>query len=327
MTVGEPEDLEWLKGEMQKRFEIKTQWIGHNEEVEGKVLNRVVRITEEGWEYEADQRHGELIVATLNMSEAKGVTSPGEDPKPWREEEEAELLGPAQAKEYRTLAARANYLALDRPDIQYAVKECCRGMAAPVVGDRRKLKRLARYLLEVPRLVSTFPFQGPQGELTGYSDSDWAGCKRTARSTSGGAVLVGAHCVKTWSSTQKNITLSSAEAELVACVKMSTELLGMVQLLADWGEYCEAKVYVDSNAAIGVTQRKGNGKLRHVKVGMLWVQEKVEENELLIGKVLGTDNPADAMTKNPPGSNIMERMARISQVTRECRAGLSLHVV
>ena len=91
------------------------------------------------------------------------MTSSGGDPEPWREEEEAAPLGPAQAREYRTLAARANYLALDRPDIQFAVKESCRGMAAPVVGDRRKLKRLARYLLEVPRLVSTFPSQVRQG--------------------------------------------------------------------------------------------------------------------------------------------------------------------
>ncbi len=79
--------------------------------------------------------------------------------------------------------------------------------------------------------------------------------------------------------TQKSITLSSGEAELVAAVKMSTEVLGMLQLLEDWGVSKEAKVYVDSSAAIGITQRKGNGKLRHVKVGMLWVQEKVEDGE------------------------------------------------
>ena len=85
----------------------------------------------------------------------------------------------------------------------------------------------------------------------------------------------------------------------MAAVKMSTELLGVLQLLADWGLEKEARVYVDSAAAIGITQRKGNGKLRHVKVGMLWIQEKVEEGELQVVKVLGTENPADAMTKHP----------------------------
>ena len=40
------------------------------------------------------------------------------------EEEEAsdELVG-AEATRFRAVAARANYLAVDRPDIEYAVKE------------------------------------------------------------------------------------------------------------------------------------------------------------------------------------------------------------
>ena len=88
--------------------------------------------------------------------------------------------------------------------------------------------------------------------------------------------MAGKHLIKSWSSIQKNITLSSGEAELVAAVKMSTELIGILQLLEDWGVKREARVYVDSSAAIGITQRRGNGKLRHVKVGMLWIQEKVE---------------------------------------------------
>ena len=52
--------------------------------------------------------------------------------------------------------------------------------------------------------------------------------------------------LKSWSATQKNIRLSSAEAELVAAVKMSTELIGMTQLAADWGLDIKGKVFVDS---------------------------------------------------------------------------------
>ena len=57
------------------------------------------------------------------------------------------------------MAARANYLAADRMDIQYAVKELCRAMAKPTVGDRRKMKRLARYLVGRPRVVTKHDFQ------------------------------------------------------------------------------------------------------------------------------------------------------------------------
>ena len=74
-------------------------------------------------------------------------------------------------------------------------------------------------------------------EVTVYSDSDFAGCRRTARSTSGGVALVGKHFIKGWSSTQKTVALSSGEAELTALVKASCEALGLVQLLESWGKH------------------------------------------------------------------------------------------
>ncbi len=62
----------------------------------------------------------------------------------------------------------------------------------------------------------------------------------------------GTHCIKTWSSAQKSITLSSAEAELIAAVKASTELMGMLQLAEGWGEIVAGEAYIDSSAALGV---------------------------------------------------------------------------
>ena len=46
---------------------------------EASILNRVVRIGCQGWEYEADQRHADLIVKALGVEEAKGVSTPGEE--------------------------------------------------------------------------------------------------------------------------------------------------------------------------------------------------------------------------------------------------------
>ena len=193
VTVGSREDVKWFRERLDQRFQLKTSVVGRGqgEVKETRILNRVLRVTQEGWEYEADQRHGELIIQTLAMEGAKTVVSPGEDAKAWGEEQDQEKLGPEKASEYRGLAARANYLALDRPDIQYAVKEICRGMSSPTIGDRNKMKRLARYLVGMPRVVSHFRNQYRADCIMGYSDSDWAGCKKTSRSTSGGAVMVG----------------------------------------------------------------------------------------------------------------------------------------
>jgi hypothetical protein len=300
VSSGSSSSLKWFKEVLEARFEIKTEVVGlGSEEVrEARILNRVIRVDENGWEYEADQRHGEMIIKSLEMTNAKGVSTPGGDEQPWKEQEHAEKLGHHEGRQYRSLVARANYLSPDRPDIQYAVKELCRSMSDPSRGDMASLRRLARYLIDRPRLIWRFDMQDNIGICRAYSDSDWAGCKRTAKSTSGGVLKIGSHTIKTWSSTQKSITLSSGEAELVAAVKTSTELIGLCQMAQEWDIELAGEVLVDSSAALGATKRKGNGKLRHVRVGLLWIQQKSEEGEIKYEKVLGTENPADLMTKH-----------------------------
>ena len=139
----------------------------------------------------------------VRRARLKEIQTSEEDEKSWQEEEDRECLNNHDASEYRALAARANYLGLNRPDIQYAVKEICRRMSNSTRGDFRRLRRLGRYLVGRPRSVWCFEFQDACGELTGHTDADWAGCRKTARSTSGGAIL--------------------EEAKLVAMVKISCD--------------------------------------------------------------------------------------------------------
>ena len=108
----------------------------------------------------------------------------------------------------------------------------------------------------------------------------------------------GDHFLKSWSSTQKRVTLSSAEAELGALVKTTTETIGIAQLASGLGKELNAEVFVDSSAALGVVARKGCGKLRHIRVGQLWVQQLAEEEEVLYRKICGQDNPTDLFTKH-----------------------------
>ncbi len=64
VTQGERGAMDWLKGQLEQRFEIKTKTVGMGESElrEARVLNRVIRVTDEGWEYEPDQRHADIIV-------------------------------------------------------------------------------------------------------------------------------------------------------------------------------------------------------------------------------------------------------------------------
>ena len=94
---------------------------------------------------------------------------------------------------FRRIVARANYLSQDRSDIRFAVKELSRHMSKPRVRDVSSAKRLARYLVAKPTMICHFRRQDkPQG-IEGWSDSDWAGCLETRKSTSGGLIRWGSH--------------------------------------------------------------------------------------------------------------------------------------
>ena len=122
-------------------------------------------------------------------------------------------LEPAEATMFRALSARANDLSQDRPDISYAGKELCREFAVPNKNSFLKLKRLVRYLCGLPRLVYEYPWlDSPRDSLDIFVDTDFAGCVSARRSTRGGAIMLGSHCIRHWSTTQTTIGLSSGEA-------------------------------------------------------------------------------------------------------------------
>ena len=95
------------------------------------------------------------------------------------EQDDSKDLKVAEATKYRAVSARLNYLCQDRLDIAYACKEASRKMSQPQEGDWNLLRRVARYLKQVPRLCQVFVWQEMPGRVEGFVDSDWAGCKRT----------------------------------------------------------------------------------------------------------------------------------------------------
>ena len=86
-----------------------------------------------------------------------------------------------EVKRYQALVARANYLSIDRPDIQFAVKKLATSMSNPTNCNWQELKRLGRYLKWKPRIIINYKWSYYRTEFIAYSDSDWAGCKRTAK--------------------------------------------------------------------------------------------------------------------------------------------------
>ena len=109
--------------------------------------------------------------------------------------------------------------------------------------------RIGKFLAGRPRVVWEFPNQEPQDTIDVYVDANWAGCRRTRKSTSGGCALLGKHCIKAWSKTQSIIAKSSGESELYGVIKGSSEALGLVTLAGDFGIELNTRVHVDATAA------------------------------------------------------------------------------
>ena len=215
------------------------------------------------------------------------------------------LASVEQSTQYRGLVARANYLAQDRADIGFAVKELCRYMSKPRVCDWEALKRLGRYLLGVPRMVVKFDYQERPSCLQVWTDTDHAGCLATRKSTSGGVAMWGAHCIKTWSVNQGYIALSSGEAEYYGAVRGASQALGLTAMLGDLGVEAAVDIAVkpgielcvDASAAVGIASRRGLGKQRHIELNELWLQDQIARGRIAIRKVDGRVNFSDSLTK------------------------------
>ena len=112
---------------------------------------------------------------------------------------------------------------------------------------------------------------------------------------------MGGHMIKSYRRQHKVIALSSSDAGLYAMVAASAETLAIISCAADLGMSIGGEVYVDSSAALGITQRIGIGKVRHLRTHGLRAQETRISGRLAYHKVLGTKNPADVLAKHVPG--------------------------
>ena len=109
---------------------------------------------------------------------------------------------------------------------------------------------------------------------------------------------LGKHCIKSWSTTQSVISLSSGEAEYYGLVKGASQSIGLQNMLRNLGVEMKIKINTDASVAKSIAMRRGAGKIRHIEVNQLWVQEKVAQRLIEIRKVSTNDNRADLLTKH-----------------------------
>ena len=167
-----------------------------------------------------------------------------------------EELSKDDAFRFRSLPARCDVLSMVRPDLQYACKGICCRMSSPRSRDWMLLKKLARHLMKHRRIAIDFWFQNDANFADRYSDSDYARCKATRKSTNEGCMMMGTHTVRTCSSTQAVVAVSSGEAEFYAVVRCVCELLGLQGLLRDLGMPMNIQCLTNPSAETSIPKRR-----------------------------------------------------------------------
>jgi len=299
---------------------------------EVRCMNRILRYVQPAFkgddagyiEWEADPRHLEILMASLGVKEDSKPLG-----QPCAKMDKAADTTPLDAEavtNYRSNVMRLSYLAQDRADVQFASKELARSMQGPTQWDQQQLKRAVRYLKGAGRVVQRFHQQGVPKRLTVFTDSDFAGCVRTRKSTSCCMVFWGQHLLKSTSTTQAVISLSSGEAEFYSAVKGGSVGLGIVALMRDMGLKHEGPflLRVDSTACLGMAGRKGAGRVRHIHTPCLWLQKAVADGRIELEKVEGTLNPADLGTKALPQASIQRILAQCGYVGLQGRSKMAL---
>ena len=133
----------------------------------------------------------------------------------------------------------------------------------------------------------------------------------------------GSHMIKSWSSTQSVIALSSGEAEYYGMVKGASVALGLQSVLKDFDIECNIVLKSDATAAIAISNRRGLGKVRHIEVCQLWLQDKVRRGDINFVKVGTHENVADALSKYVSQDGMEMHMRCTNQHLTEVRHELA----
>ena len=135
----------------------------------------------------------------------------------------------------------------------------------------------------------------------------------------------GSHLIKSWSTNQAVIALSSGESEYYALVKAGSQSLGTKAIAQDMGITFTKPIVLksDASAAIGIGNRIGSGKVRHIEVTQLWLQDKVTQKVFVLEKVGTDDNLADALTKGVDATAIQVHLQGVRAELRGDRHHLA----
>ena len=167
-------------------------------------------------------------------------------------------------------------MSIDRPSLQFAMPVVMSGMREPKVVHQLQVVRVARYVLQHP---------GDPKTLYVHTDTDWAADELTRKSVSCTVERFGSHMIDCSVAKQSLVALSSGEAEFYGIVRAVATSKQTSQILEQIGMQSEVTIASDSSAARGICTRTGSGKVRHLSIKELWIQESYRKKRVPVGVV------------------------------------------
>jgi hypothetical protein len=221
----------------------------------------------------------------------------------------SQKLSASDASAYRSIVGLCLYIARERPDLMYTIKELSACMSSPTLAALAHLRKMIGYMKAVGDVGVLLEYPQPgQGRLDAggvsewilesFSDADWSSNRATRRSTSCGVHYINGCFMFASSRSQKVISLSSCESELHSLISCACDSL-FIKACATFvlGEPPQHVIYTDSSSARQLACRQGAGKVRHLSGKLLWIQEKTADGSFQLRQVPTASNVADIGTK------------------------------
>ncbi|KAL5756464.1 hypothetical protein ACOSQ2_021210 [Xanthoceras sorbifolium] len=234
------------------------------------------------------------------MQDAKPVSTPlgvhfrlSKEQSPKTEEERTHMTKVLYASAIGSLMYA---MVCTRPDIAQAVGAVSRYMNNPGKIHWEAVKWIFRYLRGTKKALC---FKGGDTTLTGYVDADLARNVDIRKSTTGYVYTLGGTAVSWVSQLQKIVALSTTEAEYVAVMEASKEMVWLQSLLEELGKKQEDNVlYYDSQSANHLAKNPSfHSRTKHIQLQYHFIWSLLENGILKLEKISGAQNPADMLTK------------------------------
>jgi hypothetical protein len=251
-----------------------------------------------GWIAISQQKYIEEILGRFGMSDMHPISTPTLANKHLIKLTSAEI----DIKAYQSAIGALMYPMLGTcPDLAYTVAALGRHSATPGADHQRALERTLRYLKATSNQRLVFQHGTPGGTvLHGFVDADWASDVNDCKSTSGFVFMLGGAAVSWSSKKQTSVALSSTEAEYIAAVHATKEVIWLRQLLIELGLDLDSPtvLHVDNQSAIAIAHNpEFHDHTKHIEVRHHFLRHKVEGEEIRLEYTPTNEQTADVLTK------------------------------